>query len=139
MYTTKYQTVKTVVRSQVLQNYSESFATATTKVAYDDEQKRYIQASLDVNHKFNEKGDWQELPVHFYSHLPQRMDDIWRTMQKRNLNTMLKYIKSLGTPENPILMLTKVSAKGNRYFTITTRAKYNNYRSTYSQYSIETI
>ena len=139
MYTKKYQLVKAIVRSQVLNNYSESFSQSTTKVSYDNQGERYIQANLDVNHKFNGKGDWEELPVHFYSHLPKRMEDIWNSMQKRNLNTMIDYVKSMGTPDNPILILTKLSAQGNRYFTITTRAKYNNYRSTYSQYSIETI
>ena len=57
MYTKKYQLVKAIVRSQVLNNYSESFSQSTTKVSYDNQGERYIQANLDVNHKFNGKGD----------------------------------------------------------------------------------
>lgn len=123
-----------VSRTEILANYKEMFDTSKT-LKKDYEGQTYMEAHLsDIN--FNE---WQSKPVHFYSDLPIRMEDLWNNIQKRNVKTFIDYVKSLGTNDNPILMLTKVSKRGNRYFTITTKAKYMNMRKRYTNYSVEII
>ena len=139
-YLRKYSMIPKVYKTTILQSYTEQFNLNKTIVARDNDGTKYIKAYIEnVNCKYDKEGSWEELPVHFYSDLPQRLELTWSEMQKRNMKTFMEYIKTIGTEENPVMLLTKVSRLGNRYFTLTTRFKYNLNRKRYANYSIETI
>jgi hypothetical protein len=140
MFLRNYSVVKQLHKTDILQNYSEVFKSTKTRIKeYDG--KKYIEAELsDVNFKYEQDGSFNKLPVHFYSDLPIRLEDLWSSMQKRNMRTFINYVKSFGTNNNPVMLLTKVSNKGNRYFTFTTKAKFQHYRNNmYSNYNIEEL
>lgn len=125
--------------SQFLSAFNEYFPEAQTKVAHKGDE-RFIEAMIpEVNLDLHD-DEWIERPVHFYSDLPLRLEDMWKSMQKRKLETFIDYLKSIGTADNPTIVLTKLSARGNRYFTVTSKRKYLNYRDAhYSGYSVESI
>lgn len=124
-----------------LDAYKEYFPESETKIARDQEGKKFIEASIpSVNLGQNMSGEWKELPVHFYSDLPIRLEDMWQSMQKRKLETFIDYLKSIGDKFNQTVVLTKMSRAGNRYFVVTTRAKFAHYKNKhYRGYSVETI
>jgi len=134
-YSEHYQSAKIAIsRTTILANYQELFKMSKTlKKDYDG--INYIEAHLsDINFK-----ETEDLPVHFYSDLPKRMDSVWNNLQKRNVKTLIEYMKSMGDTNNPVITLSKISKRGNRYFVFTTKSKYMNMRKRYNNYSIETI
>lgn len=134
-YLNHYQSARTAIsRTTILANYQELFKMSKTlKKDYDG--INYIEAHLsDINFK-----ETEDLPVHFYSDLPKRMESVWDNLQKRNVKTLIEYMKSMGSIDNPVITLSKISQRGNRYFVFTTKSKYMNMRNRYKNYSIETI
>ena len=134
-YLNHYQSARTAIsRTTILANYQEFFKMSKTlKKDYDG--INYIEAHLsDINFK-----ETEDLPVHFYSDLPKRMESVWDNLQKRNVKTLIEYMKSMGSIDNPVITLSKISQRGNRYFVFTTKSKYMNMRNRYKNYSIETI
>lgn len=134
-YLDHYQSARTAIsRTTILANYQEFFKMSKTlKKDYDG--INYIEAHLsDINFK-----ETEDLPVHFYSDLPKRMESVWDNLQKRNVKTLIEYMKSMGSIDNPVITLSKISQRGNRYFVFTTKSKYMNMRNRYKNYSIETI
>lgn len=134
-YLNHYQSARTAIsRTTILANYQELFKMSKTlKKDYDG--INYIEAHLsDINFK-----ETEDLPVHFYSDLPKRMESVWDNLQKRNVKTLIEYMKSMGNIDNPVITLSKISQRGNRYFVFTTKSKYMNMRNRYKNYSIETI
>jgi len=134
-YLNHYQSARTAIsRTTILANYQEFFKMSKTlKKDYDG--INYIEAHLsDINFK-----ETEDLPVHFYSDLPKRMESVWDNLQKRNVKTLIEYMKSMGNIDNPVITLSKISQRGNRYFVFTTKFKYMNMRNRYKNYSIETI
>lgn len=132
---------KSIEVTAYLEAFNEYFPEAKTKIESSEDGRKYISAAIpNVNLQLDRQNDWRELPVHFYSDLPVRLHDMWDVMQKRKLSTFTDYIKSLGTEFNQTLVLTKLSKSGNRYFVVTSRAKYAQYKHKhYSGYSVETI
>ena len=134
-YLNHYQSARTAIsRTTILANYQEFFKMSKTlKKDYDG--INYIEAHLsDINFK-----ETEDLPVHFYSDLPKRMESVWDNLQKRNVKTLIEYMKSMGNIDNPVITLSKISQRGIRYFVFTTKSKYMNMRNRYKNYSIETI
>ena len=131
---------KKVEVTNYLDAYKEYFPEAKTKIANDNDGRKYIEAAIPHVNLDLINDEWRELPVHFYSDLPIRLTDMWNSMQKRKLETFINYIKSIGTEFNKTVLLTKTSKSGHRYFVVTSRGKYAQYKHKhYSDYTIETI
>ena len=103
-------------------------------IGRNQENTKFIECQVDGINSTSLK----HYPMHIYSDLPQRLEDVWTQMRKRKVSTFIDYLQSFSTEENRILFLTKRSSNTKLdYIVITTAQKYIIYRdSMYRNYKV---
>ena len=133
------KTRKTFKQSQdVVETLTSALeSTAPITIGKGDNDQRFIECQVDGINSTSLK----HYPMHIYSDLPQRLEDIWTQMRKRKVSTFMDYILSFSKQDNKIVFLTKRSANTQLdYIVITTAKKYDIYRdSMYRNYNINKV
>ena len=133
------RTRKTFKQSQdVVETLTSALeSTAPITIGKGDNNQRFIKCQVDGINSTSLK----HYPMHIYSDLPQRLEDIWTQMRKRKVSTFMDYISSFSKQDNQIIFLTKRSANTQLdYIVITTKKKYDIYRhSMYRNYNINKV
>lgn len=133
------RTRKTFKQSQdVVETLTSALeSTAPITIGKGDNNQRFIECQVDGINSTSLK----HYPMHIYSDLPNRLEDVWTQMRKRKISTFMEYISSFSTKGNEIIFLTKRSANTQLdYIVITTGKKYDIYRrSIYRNYNINKV
>lgn len=133
------RTRKTFKQSQdVVETLTSALeSTAPITIGRGDNNQRFIECQVDGINSTSLK----HYPMHIYSDLPNRLEDVWTQMRKRKVSTFMDYISSFSTQDNQIIFLTKRSANTQLdYIVITTKKKYDIYRrSIYRNYNINKV
>ena len=133
------RTRKTFKQSQdVVETLTSALeSTAPITIGRGDNNQRFIECQVDGINSTSLK----HYPMHIYSDLPNRLEDVWTQMRKRKVSTFMDYISSFSTQDNQIIFLTKRSANTQLdYIVITTGKKYDIYRdSIYRNYNINKV
>lgn len=133
------RTRKTFKQSQdVVETLTSALeSTAPITIEKGDNNQKFIECQVDGINSTSLK----HYPMHIYSDLPNRLEDVWTQMRKRKVSTFMDYITSFSKQENRIVFLTKRSANTQLdYIVITTVKKYDIYRdSMYRNYNINKV
>ena len=133
------RTRKTFKQSQdVVETLTSALeSTAPITIGRGDNNQRFIECQVDGINSTSLK----HYPMHIYSDLPNRLEDVWTQMRKRKVSTFMDYISSFSEKGNEIIFLTKRSANTQLdYIVITTGKKYDIYRdSIYRNYNINKV
>ena len=133
------RTRKTFKQSQdVVETLTSALeSNAPITIGRGDNNQRFIECQVDGINSTSLK----HYPMHIYSDLPQRLEDVWTQMRKRKVSTFMDYISSFSTQDNQIIFLTKRSTNTQLdYIVITTAKKYDIYRdSIYRNYNINKV
>lgn len=112
-------------------------SSAPITIGKGDNNQRFIECMVDgIN-----STALKHYPMHIYSDLPTKLEDVWTQLRKRKISTFMDYISSFSTQDNQIIFLTKRSANTQLdYIVITTGKKYDIYRrSIYKNYNINKV
>jgi hypothetical protein len=133
------RTRKTFKQSQdVVETLTSALeSTAPITIGKGNNNQRFIECQVDGINSTSLK----HYPMHIYSDLPNRLEDVWTQMRKRKISTFMDYITSFSKQDNRIVFLTKRSTNTQLdYIVITTKKKYDIYRdSMYRNYNINKV